>query len=239
MLSIRHMLHGMMVVLLAASALPAAEQAQQSSKENKSKSERVGQQDKDLENTLAEWLMCGNLSEVELGEMAAERTQNPAVKDFAQRMVHAHSAYWQKLTKFTTNPNQTIAQAKAKVESHTAQNKSSQRGNVIRGRSAFRGGEFATLDEIGARAGELKIQMTKNLLKDYKGRDFDMAYIGDQIAAHIQILANLKAVEEYSTGDFKEAVEEGIQVTESHLKRAKEISTQLKPGGGSAKNSNR
>ncbi len=91
------------------------------------------------------------------------------------------------------------------------------------------------MQKIGDRAGEIKLQMTKDLLNKYQGRAFDMAYVGDQIAAHIDMLSTLKAMKENTTGEFSKVVEEGIQVTESHLKRVKELSDELQKHHGQAK----
>jgi len=49
---------------------------------------------------LAAWLALGNHCEIELGKLAAERSTNPDVKAFANKMVEDHTAFLGKLRQF-------------------------------------------------------------------------------------------------------------------------------------------
>lgn len=49
---------------------------------------------------LAAWLALGNHSEIELSKLAAERSTNPEVKAFANKMVQDHTAFLGKLRQF-------------------------------------------------------------------------------------------------------------------------------------------
>ena len=256
MLPIRHLIHGMMIALLAVAVPAVAQQPSQKPKpqtqqqdQNKPDQNKINSSDTHLEDALVRWLMEENLAEIELGQLAAQRASDPAVKEFAQRMVKAHTDYWKKLSKFAkepppdltrsgpqTSPNQPNRQTANNTQNQTPKNE-----NTVNRQVGFRGHKHATMEEIGKRAGELKIQMTKDLLKKYQGHEFDMAYLGDQIAAHIDMLANLKAIEESTTGEFAKVVKEGAETTQGHLERAEALSRQAQRGGhkaaGSAKTS--
>ncbi len=244
MLPLRHLIHGTMAVALAMTTVSAAEpptppNANQND-QNKTTSEKITSSDAHLEDALAHWLMEGNKFEVEIAQLAEQRASDPAVKDFAQRMIKAHTGFWNKLSKFTNEKEQTLTATDRPIfqkEFH-APGKPNENAAPVKRRVGFRGNKHPTMDEIGKRAGQMKTQMTKELLKKYEGRDFDMAYLGDQIAAHISMLATLKAIEESTTGEFQKVVKEGIDTTESHLQRAKELSGQLQQGRGAAGRSN-
>ncbi len=103
MLKIHHITLGTACALLATSTVPAAEQlgkASQKSGQQKNKQE-VDTGDTHLVAALAEWISDGNKGEIALGRLASQKATSPEVKQFAQRMVTAHTAFLKKLQKFT------------------------------------------------------------------------------------------------------------------------------------------
>lgn len=196
--------------------------------------EKIGGQNSHLTDALAQWLANGNQAEIQLGQLAEKKASSQEVKQFAQQIVKDHTAYLQKLQEFTdkklqiTSTEQTF---KNDDQPKTAQTPNEQPGEERV--AGFRGdpNKHSTMEKIGERAGEIHLQMTKELLNNYQGHAFDMAFVGDQISAHTRMLANLKAMEEHTKGEFATVVKEGIQTTESHLKEAKELSEQLQNKG--------
>ncbi len=242
-----HLVTGMACAFLGASLLPAQEverrpiptpERPQTERPERPESpqadqEKIGAGEKHLTDALAQWLVHGNKAEVELGQLAQQKASSQEVKQFAQKMVKEHTALIQKLQKFTDERETPIAG----TESREQQRPETQPGQRVEERVAgFRGDNeaaHAAMEKIGKKAGEIHLKMTKELLNEYQGQEFDMAYIGQQISAHSQMLANLKAMEEHTTGEFQTVVKEGIQATEQHFKEAKQLSDQLqkRPGG--------
>lgn len=249
----RHILSGVACALLVTCTLPADETQKASQTTDKSKkTQEIGAGDSHLVDALAQWLANGNKAEIELGQLAQQKATNPEVKQFAQKMVKDHTEYLQKLQKFTDEKEHTvagtdqkksqddIANRSATDQRKTDENRAQAQGDQkieervagFRGDDKHKHGKHATMEQIGKEAGKLHLQMTKELLNKYQGHNFDMAYVGQQIAAHTQMLANLKAMEEHTTGEFGTVVKEGVQATESHLKEAKELSDSLQKRGG-------
>lgn len=249
MLKIRHLISGVACTLLVTSTLPAQEiqrelqqrevprETRETDKEERKIGEETSAEDAHLTDALAQWLVNGNKAEVELGKLAQQKATSQDVKQFAQKMVKDHTEYLQKLHKFTDEKEQPIAGIERKTEDRTtAQTPPAQK--VEERVAGFRGddhGKHATMEKIGKKAGELHLQMTKELLNKYQGHEFDMAYVGQQIAAHTQMLANLKAMEEHTTGEFATVVKEGVQSTEQHLEHVKQLSDKLQKQGGQQK----
>jgi predicted outer membrane protein len=218
---------------------------------------------------LATWLAAGNHAEVELGKLAVERSDNAAVKQFAEQMIDEHSKYLGKLQQFvpgerqgsTTTTNRTTRETSpgatdsprreldppARNDTRPADPDRAatdpNRAGELRGQDTVRsttvqtrthaGSHDNVIMQVGMDACHRKLQMTKELLEEYQGQDFDMGYLGQQIIAHVEMLATLKAMENHGTPEFQQVVKEGIQRTEAHLKHAKAIASRLedKEGG--------
>lgn len=236
-----HIAGALSCALFVATQVPQAEDTKQPQKgaAQKQATEKVGTEDAHLTDALAQWLCNGNKAEIALGKLASEKATSPEVKEFAQMMVKDHSAFLAKVEKFTDEKNQSVAGPDRKTfdepkEEKLADIKEESKSDQPQEQQAgYRGDKHAAMEKIGKRAGELHLQMTKDLLNKYQGFEFDMAYVGQQIAAHTQMLATLKAMEESTTGEFQSVVKEGAKTTEMHLNHAKELSAQLQKQGGS------
>jgi len=82
----------------------------------------------------------------------------------------------------------------------------------------------AVLDQ----AADTELQMTKQMLQEYQGQDFEMGYLGQQIVAHTCMLAKLQALKNSGPQELQELVTKGEQTTRQHLDMAKQIAQQLK-----------
>jgi predicted outer membrane protein len=173
---------------------------------------------------LAGWLAMCNHVEVEISRLATERANNVKVKQFAERMVEAHTKYQGKLKQFMP---QADSQEDAAVDPQPdAQAATAKRRQANRNHGA--------LMQVGIQTSKNKLALTKQMLEKYEGQDFDMGYLGQQIIAHIDMLATLHAMEKRGTPEFQQVVKQAIQDTEGHLKQAHSIAMQLedKEGGG-------
>lgn len=71
------------------------------------------------------------------------------------------------------------------------------------------------------------LQQSKEMLKQHRDEDFDMAYMGQQIVMHSMMLAELKALESDGPKQLQPVVQSAKRTTESHMKEAKQIVEQL------------
>lgn len=81
------------------------------------------------------------------------------------------------------------------------------------------------------------VAMTQRELSEKNGPEFDMAYIGQQLVAHTQMLAKLQAGQQFASGELRSFIQEAIPQVQMHRDHAKQIAEQLKgelQGGASA-----
>jgi len=79
--------------------------------------------------------------------------------------------------------------------------------------------------------GEQCLESSKKELGRYEGADFDKAYMGHQIVAHMKMVDELKVFKNYATGQLQQDIEEGIDTAEHHLKEARKIMDDQKDKG--------
>jgi len=160
---------------------------------------------------VAKKLTLENTTKIELSQLAAERTKSEEVKEFAHMMVKDHMALNDKLSDFTPTtdrPKQEPAKRKG-------------------GKKA---GQHAVLDHlcvIYQQAGKNYLAMQKEMLKNYKGQDFDMAFLSGQVTSHVWMVAQLKALEGVGNEQFQQVITRATEETQQHLEHAKEFAKRL------------
>lgn len=206
-----------------------------------------------LDEKLAAWLACGNRAEVELGQLATEKATHPQVRQFAQRMVQEHSQLLQQLkqinpeiempdasqqggqrfgqqTQQPGQPGQQPGQSGQRQPGQLGQQAQQRIGQTQHGT----GDATDQLMEIGKKAAERKVELTKTYLQDKQGEEFDKCYIGSQIAAHIAMLAELEAMEDAGSPQLQQIVSKASQSTQQHLQEVQQIAQTLEGGEGAA-----
>jgi predicted outer membrane protein len=83
------------------------------------------------------------------------------------------------------------------------------------------------LTQIMEEACDNSLKMTKEMLSNYQGQDFQMAFLGQQIVAHIEQLAELKALENSGPEELKSLVGEASKKVQAHLEKAKQLAKKL------------
>jgi len=71
------------------------------------------------------------------------------------------------------------------------------------------------------------LQLTERELDKWQGADFDQAYLGQQAAAHIGMLATLKTFERHATDEMRPLIAEARATTEKHLNHANDLMQKL------------
>jgi predicted outer membrane protein len=67
-------------------------------------------------------------------------------------------------------------------------------------------------------------------LQRHQGEAFDRPYLGQQIAAHLEMLGTLQTYRQHASPQLRSILDEGIHVAEHHLAEARDLMRQL--GGG-------
>lgn len=205
--------------------------------------QQVGHSTQHLQQHAAACLLIGNQQEIALSEVGIERSESDEVKEFAREMVKEHTKFLSKLRKFT--PQQASFELNVKAdEQATVTNTTVKAAGQKEGSAPARGGE-ATVAKTAVAAGPITDQLlamkrdkaheclkiTKENLEEHQGDAFDKAFLGTQVSAHIDMLAELRALKLHVSGEFAELVAEGEKSTEQHLHHAKDLMEKLASAG--------
>lgn len=200
-----------------------------------------GAQAGNLDHEIAAMIALGNQEEVTLAQFAQQHAKNARVKEFAQMMQRDHTQALQKLKQLSpqlaslntelqagATPG-AAARPQAGVQQAGGQQQFGAQANGVQpagSTQAIAAGGSPRLDlfrAIHARC----LALTQRELQE-AGDDFDACYVGQQVGAHVGMLAKLQASEQYATGELRTFIQEATQTVENHLQHAKELAKELK-----------
>jgi predicted outer membrane protein len=193
-----------------------------------------------LDNKIAVCLLLGNQEEVALAQFAQQKSQNEQVKKFAQQMIEHHQQAISKIEQAAPEVAGLNLQLRGGAEGEAA---ASSNPTGVRPASAEEPvASTAAAENVGhnQRGAQLAqavkqecLNLTQQELAQKQGVEFDKAYIGQQVCAHIGMLAELRGSKNFATGQLQQVIDEGEQMTQQHLDQAKQIMSQLKDQQGS------
>ncbi len=180
-----------------------------------------------LAEALAQKLNKANKGEIELAKLAQQKSDEPEIKQLTETIISDHSQLNKQLEQFCQS-NSTDRSAKSSTENSTEKRSSTTEAksdrtaasSVNRSDSPMVPRELCQLME---KACDNSLQMTKQMLEQYDGQDFTMAYLGQQIVAHTMMLAELKAIESDGPESLHSIAQAAIKKTENHLEKAKQL----------------
>ncbi len=197
-----------------------------------------------LTDYFVDQLMLANESEIELSQIAAQKTENQEVKQFAEKLIQDHQQLDEKLKQLAPEAAARFAEPGRRVggrlvdrladrldadrpaDRPAADRPTNDRPAQIRTGARDTGAHdvLTKLCMINHEACENHRQMSKQMLEKYQGQDFNMAFLGMQIGQHAWLLSELKALDGVGTPEFQEVVVQARQNVEQHLQQAKELS---------------
>jgi predicted outer membrane protein len=250
-------LGGQVIQSTQAGGQPASQAGGQSTAHQTSSQQSMQHgQGQDLTSFIVHKLRLGNESEVQLGQLATQQAKNSKVKEFAQQMVQEHQQMIQKLQGVHGGAG-AAGNASSQNQSQPGTSANAQRGTTVRPGDPGSAGSLGGAPEQHATGGvsagansndkvpaqlvamseqhcRTKAQMTQQMLQKHKGEDFDMAYIGQQILAHTDMLAELQALHSANMPQLQPIVAEAEKATREHLDMATGIAEQLKGSSSSS-----
>ena len=121
----------------------------------------------------------------------------------------------------TTGNEGTGRQGVAAAERHAGENPQ---------HAASRSGGAHGVDwvSIHKQIGDQCLQSTKQEFERHQGADFDKAYMGQQIVAHMKTLDELKVLRNQASGELRTEIEKSIEMATRHLEEARKIMEQQK-----------
>jgi predicted outer membrane protein len=164
-----------------------------------------------VQEQLAYGLALCHEQEIELARLALEKSQQPGVRDFAQKMERDHTRMLGELKRF-------LPKDQADERART--------GAAAEARG-FEQRHPNTMMHIHKQAAANKLHLTRQMLEKYEGHEFNMGYVGQQMMAHVEMLAALDAMKAFGSEEFRKAVGDGITASEEHFKMAQMLSRDL------------
>ena len=210
----------LMLVALGAATITAQEtigqqpRVQPQSDQQGSTTERG--QAQNLDAKIAACLSLGNQEEVALAKFAEKHAQHEDVKAFAKMLADEHTKALEMIQKASPEvANLKLAMQDANVGGVEALPQGSNPG-------------MAMLKKIKSEC----LSLTQEELQDHEGAEFDKAYVGQQLGAHIAMLAELRGSKSFASPELQQPIDEGEKMTKAHMEKAKVIMSQLKDERG-------
>lgn len=104
--------------------------------------------------------------------------------------------------------------------------------------AAHSGGIVAKLIQIDQELADRCLASAQRELNEKQGKDFDMAYVGMQIAAHMKMVDTLSVYSRHASGELQQVLNEGLETSQQHLEHAKQLVKQVEGSGNSNANVN-
>jgi predicted outer membrane protein len=198
---------------------------------------------------LAGCLLAKNQAEVELGQFAQQQSQNPEVKEFAQRMVQDHQQMVEKLQQVagtqasagsrSTPGTSTTPGAASQLDSQRQTSDTTRLpgspGATQSSRDAAQslaatGQQSGALNEIAQierQIAERQTEATREELQQKQGAAFDKAYVGCMIGEHVHMQAALEVIQQQGPSNLQQLAQQALPKVEQHLQHAKQLMQQL------------
>ena len=204
------------------------------------------------DHSLASCLAIGNQEEIDLAKFGEEKTKNKEVKDFVQMISKDHQEYLKKLARFAPEATRDgyliqtqvtanrVAGSGETVATEAPRNTVSgktqpqgenvnRRGNEVRETVATTatqpaGSDFMQLHRELAQ--ECLSQSKQNLSKKDSDK-FDECFMTMQVFKHYEMKDKLAVFQRHAGPELSKVIAEGLETTETHLKKAERILTKL------------
>jgi len=169
-----------------------------------------------FDSHVADCLILGNQEEIALLKFGIERTKNKDVKELAQSMVKDHEDAISKLRQFASPENANKDLTADQSNSRDVVTREARKVPSADDSSSSRGDTFSRMHHLMRRAHEQCLILNREELTKYEGHHFDEAFLGQQLGAHIGMLATLKAAQEDTSSDLSNLTAQLQETTKKH-----------------------
>jgi predicted outer membrane protein len=245
------------------SATPTAERAVREFDRNRTNYREAqaaaGGQNPMVDHFLANCLLAKNKGEVELSEIAVQKSENAEVKQFAQKMIQDHNKLIEQLQPLAAM--QRGAKRGASIESRTGDTTALPGSSGAREtispsgtstdvppaavttettittnatKTAAGGNAVHQLMQIERKINERCLQMAKDELQQKSGVEFDKCYVGNAIGAHAHALAALEVIGKQGQGQLAQVAQQAQPTVQHHFDHAKQLMKQLETQSNAA-----
>jgi predicted outer membrane protein len=193
------------------------------------------------DQTIAQCLGIGNQEEIALATLAASKTQNPQVKQFAETLVKDHGRFLSRLEPFGAQKIELArrgGEALDRERPRTAPARPAERRGEVAEREGAPSRQTAAREQ-GLDFLDVKRQMAQKCLAaaerqwaEHQGAEADQCFVGGQLVLHQQMLDAQQVLKQYASPELQAVIQEGIATTQTHLDHAKNLMKELVAAGG-------
>jgi len=203
---------------LPPSAAPAQGQA---GRQQEGRRGRAGQSvDERFDMHVADCLILGNQEEIALLKFGAERTKSDRIKEAAEMMVKDHEKAISELREFASpqhaNDNLTAYQGGTNDGAATREARKVPAEGDDAQATGGRNTLMSKMHQMAKRGHEQCLILNREELTKYEGDEFDQAFLGQQLGAHIGMLAKLKAAQEETSPELSKWTVKAQETTKKH-----------------------
>jgi predicted outer membrane protein len=183
---------------------------------------------------IAECLGIGNQEEIALATLAAAKSQNPQVKQFAEKLVKDHAQALAQLERFGAQKIDLarVAEARARLQERAQpENRAADR---ISRQTAAREDGFNFID-VKRQMAQKCLQNAQREWSEKSGAEADQCFVGSQLVLHQQMIDGQEVLKQYASPELARVIDESIATTQAHLDHAKQLMKQLVPQAAGAR----
>ncbi len=201
---------------------------------------------------IAAILYACDRNQVELAEFAKDRLKSEPAREFAEMMVKEHKKSMEKLQKLAgtsatetsgrssrdpnsvredgaTAPGRTESPDGAKTRTDKTARVATDAANAAGGGRDAMVGQLNWV-QIHQQIADQCLASTKAELERHEGEDFDKAYIGQQLGAHMAMVDHLKVFKTHASEKLTGQLDACLEGATSHLDHARKIMEEQKEG---------
>lgn len=199
-----------------------------------------------VERFFVNCLLKNNQAEIEISKFAAQKSENPKVKQYAEELVKDHQQVVQKLQQIA---GANSLQANSGTLEGAAQNAANRlavdttrtpgssgtdttatgaEGLAATHNRAMHGdAQLMQISQIEEKINDRYNQAIREELQQKSGAEFDQCYLGAQVGGHMYMLAELEVIPGETQGQLKQIAEDAKPTVQKHLYQAKDLMKQL------------
>jgi predicted outer membrane protein len=175
-----------------------------------------------LDDHIAACLTLANQNEIALAKTAEEKSSNPEVKSFAQQIEQDHTKFMSQITKFGGNEFRN-RDTSARRDGERRDDSSATPRNADQAKNAASSSQDQVHMQIKRELADECLASTQRELSQKSGQEFDDCYVGMQIAAHMQMVTELKVLQRHASPELASVLKEGQNTAQKHLDHAKQL----------------
>ncbi len=181
---------------------------------------------------IADCLAISNEEEIALANLAAAKSQNPQVKQFAETLVKDHNQYLAQLEKHGAQRVAFSLDREGRRADTANDQKPREPGaadpsTTHERRTAFTADGHLNFINVKRQMAEKCIENAHQAWSQKKGNEADMCFVGSQAVQHQQMLDALEVLRPYASPELQPVIDQGISTTRAHLEQADNLIKEL------------